>query len=147
MEASGKPRQTEPQAPRPTGASRGVRVTSVTSSSGRPATSIDVDVEPETVQENIQGKFTDIRSVVARVPHNRKEEVDWQDEHLSKVSERKAEPGKKGSVRYSGTLYGATDAKRLGVGVRVETDAGNLDADAEGESLAHDADKPPDGSR
>ena len=126
--------------------SEGVRVTAVKAMSGRAATAIEVELEPDTVRGQT-GPFKDVRHVTAKIPRERtggRGGADWREERLSKISEAAEKPGKKASVRYGATHYGPSDTQRYGVEVDIETDTGVVKAgQRRGGDDDHDADKPP----
>ncbi|HET9599021.1 MAG TPA: hypothetical protein VFP65_25845 [Anaeromyxobacteraceae bacterium] len=107
-------------------AKQGVKVTAVSTDRGPPATIVHVEVEPKKLKEDV-GQLQ-VKGVVAEIPETSGGQVRWREERLHKV-DTSARPGSGEVVeRYSYGHYGPSEAKRYGVGVKVETDAGDVQA-------------------
>ncbi len=132
-------------------AKEGVKVTAVATDRGPPSTSVHVEVETEKLRETV-GDFGAVKRVTAEIPQASGEggKVRWEEEQMSPLG-RPAERGgarRENVERYFGVHYGPTDARRLGVGVRIETDAGTVRAQSRGESYTvSDPDRPGESER
>lgn len=130
------PRRPKRSGPKPGGrpkvrvATKGLRVTAVKATAGRPATSVHVEVEPEELKTEV-GEFDEVRSVSARIPEEGKRpgSVRWRQEPLRPVgaSERDSEGRRRTVQQYFNVHYGPS-ADGQGVGVEVETDRGRVKA-------------------
>ncbi len=121
--------------------SEGVTVKAVHASSGRSATTVQVEVDAERVKRQVHG-FGDPEEVVAEIPNaDDGEQVRWEEQRLEKTSEDRR-PGGERTLRYSGTRYDACDAPEYGIGVRIRTPEGTLESPPGGS--VREADKPGD---
>ncbi len=108
--------------------SEGIKVRAVKTSSGPPATAVEVQVEPERVSRQV-GKFKEVQAVVAKIPvtGNGEREARWEEQPLQKLKEEVRAAGDR-KVQYYGTHYGASEEAQYGVHVRIKTDAGTVEA-------------------
>jgi len=121
--------------------SEGVTVKAVHASSGRSATMVQVEVDAERVKHQVR-RFEKVDEVVAAFPNAADgEHVRWEDQRLEKTSED-VRPGGERTLRYSGTRYDACDAPEYGIGVRLRTPEGTLEAPPSGR--VRESDKPGD---
>ena len=123
---------------------KGVKVTAVGTTGGRAATTVHVEVEPDQLAEELEG-MKDVQGVVADIPQAKDGGVEWKEEPLGKIDSRIKEGTRPSIVeRFAETHYGPTEARRLGVAVRVKTDKGTVMPNEEGETFSiSDPDKPP----
>lgn len=129
--------------PRPRTVSEGVTVHAVHAPSGRPATTVHVEVDAERLKRTVH-HFDKVEGVVAEFPNAADgDDVRWEDQRLDKTGED-VRPGGERTLHYSGTRYDACDAPRYGIGVRVETPEGPLET-RRSPGAVHDADKPGEG--
>ncbi len=113
-------------------AQKGVKVTAVQSTAGRSATSVHVEVEPEELKREV-GEIGDVRQVSARIPEDdqqRPGHVRWREERLQPAGteERDVEGRRRIVKRYFNVHYGPSRSTDLGVGVRVDTEHGKVNA-------------------
>jgi hypothetical protein len=121
--------------------SEGVKVRAVSSSSGRAATTVHVEVEPERIKRQV-ARFDRVDEVVAEIPcETEGNAVHWDEQRLEKAAEDVRPDGER-TLRYTGTRYAGTDVGRHGVGVRLKTPAGTFEAPRS--VKAREADKPGD---
>ncbi len=131
--------------PRARVATRGVRVTAVKATAGRPATSVHVELEPDELKSEV-GEFDEVRSVSARIPEESEPpgRVRWQKQPLAPAgaTEREAEGRRRTVRRYFSVHYGPS-AEDRGVGVEVETDRGRVRAPPPGQAYSVKEDSQP----
>jgi len=124
-------------------ATRGLRVSAVRATAGRPATSVQVEVEPDELKREV-GEFGEVRGVSARIPEEgeRPGRVRWRREPLrpAGASERDAQGRRRTVRRYFNVHYGPSAD---GVGVEVETDRGKVQAPAPGHAYTVKDDSQP----
>lgn len=121
--------------------SEGVTVKAVHASSGRSATTVQVEVDAERVKHQVD-RFDEVDEVVAEFPNaDDADHVRWEDQRLEKTSED-VRPGGERTLRYSGTRYDACDAPRYGIGVRLRTPEGTFETPPSGR--VRESDKPGD---
>ncbi len=126
-------------------ATKGLHVTAVKATAGRPATSVHVELEPDELKSEV-GEFDEVRSVSARIakegePPGR---VRWHKEPLmpAGATEREAEGRRRTVRRYFNVHYGPS-AEELGVGVEVETDRCKVKAPPPGHAYSIKDDSQP----
>ncbi len=114
--------------------SEGVDVRAVKAPSGRPATTVEVEIAPDRLKQ-VLAEPSEVREVVSQVS-----DVGGDDQHqrLSKMGERARAPGER-VLRYAGTHYGSAGAN---LKVQVKTQAGTVEARPRD---VREADKPGDG--
>ncbi len=119
-------------------ATKGVRVTAVKATAGRPATSVHVEVEPDELKAEL-GDLGDVRGVSARIAEQGEVpgRLRWKKERLlpAGASEREAEGRRRMVRRYFNVHYGPS-AEDAGVGVEVETDRGRVKAPPPGHAYS-----------
>ena len=121
--------------------SEGVKVRAVASNSGRAATTVHVEVEPERIKRQVD-RFDRVDEVVAEIPKEIEgSAVRWDEQRLEKTAEDVRPDGER-TLRYTGTHYAGCDAARHGIGVRLQTPLGTFEAPRSGK--AREADKPGD---
>ena len=123
-------------------ASQGIKVTAVATTSGPPSTTVHVEVDRDELKREV-GEFDAVKSVEADIPQGSGEGVRWEHERMRGMAA--APPGShpENIERYLGVHYGPPEAKRLGVGVTIETDAGTVRGQSTGESYTvSDPDRP-----
>jgi hypothetical protein len=115
---------------------KGVKVTAVKSQRGPPSTTVNVELNSDEMKEDV-GNFGKVTQVSARIPEGGPDAVRWREERMTKFSDGPS------VQRFSSTHYGASDSHELGVGVKIETEAGTLNAQKKGEAYAvRETDKP-----
>ncbi|HET6437081.1 MAG TPA: hypothetical protein VFG59_03400 [Anaeromyxobacter sp.] len=109
-------------------ASKGVKVTAVKATHGPPATSVHVEVEPDDLKEDL-GELGEVRSVTARIPEaGEAGRIRWREVRLDRLGAGPEARGSRRTVaRYFKVHYGPTE-QRAGVGVKVDTDRGLVEA-------------------
>ena len=131
--------------PRARVATKGLRVTAVKATAGRPATSVHVEVEPDELKSEV-GDFGEVRGVSARIAEEggAPGAVRWQKKPLvpAGASEREVGGQKRTVRRYFNVHYGPS-AGDLGVGVEVETDQGRVEAPPPGHAYSVKDDSQP----
>ncbi len=130
--------------------SRSLRVTAVKATSGRPATSVHVEVEPEELKSEV-GEVGDVRGVSARIPEDDARHpgrVRWTEEtlHPAGTEEREAEGKRRTVKRFFNVHYGPARCDELGVGVELDTDRGRVKSPAPGQAYTVKDDSKPGGS-
>lgn len=121
--------------------SEGVTVHAVRASSGRPATTVHVEVDAARVERQVE-RFEDPEEVVAEFPNAEGgDQVRWEEQRLARTSDA-VQPGGERTLRYSGTRLDRSDVARYGIGVRLKTPGGTLETRRE--CASRDADKPGD---
>ncbi len=115
-------------------ARRGIKVTAVTTDRGPPSTAVHVELKPDELKEEV-GEYGRVKRVSAEVPQQDRArgEVRWEEEPMRPVG-RSPGAAPEPVERYAAVHYGPSEAKRLGVGVSIETDAGKIRGQGRGES-------------
>jgi hypothetical protein len=117
-------------------ATKGLKVTAVKATSGRSATSVHVEVEPDELKRDV-GEFDEVRSVSARIPEESEGpgHVRWRNEPLRPAGAGEKESGgrRRTVKQYFNVHYGPTAAEDLGVGLELETDRGKVKAPPRGQ--------------
>jgi hypothetical protein len=117
-------------------ASDGIKVTAVSRHSGRPATAVDVEVDPVRLKQAI-GEYGRVTAVVAEIPGPASGDGVAHStlEPLHPVGQAATPPGQGAVQHYSATHLGPSDPRR-GVEISVETEAGTVEAQGPGESYS-----------
>ena len=120
---------------------RALRVRTVKSTGGPPATTVHVEVKPDKLKDAV-GEFAKVEQVVAEIPEQRADAVRWQETKLYKYAEKPDAPGGH-TVQYASTHYGPSETAKYGVRVRVKTDTGSVRVREPGDPRSvREADKP-----
>jgi hypothetical protein len=114
-------------------ARQGIKVTAVSTSSGPPSTTVHVELDREELKREV-GEFDAVKRVEADIPQRSGGGVRWEHERMSGMASAPAGSRRENIERYFGVHYGPTEAKRLGVGVTIETDAGTVRGQSKRES-------------
>lgn len=115
---------------------KGVKVTAVKTTSGPPATSVHVEVQPDELRGEV-GDVGEVRSVSAMIPESGEPGRErWCEETLLPAGSTEQETdGRRRMVqRYFNVHYGPSDTERLGVSVTLQTDRGTVKAPPTGQA-------------
>jgi hypothetical protein len=92
-----------------------------------------VEVERQRLAREVGG-FERIERVEADIPVRGGRAVRWEKAPMSPLGGRAGGPSRDEVERYQAVHYGPSEASQLGVGVTIETDAGRVEAQSQGES-------------